>query len=601
MSIAITEDHRALADTVSDFLAKHESRAAARALLEARRRGEPALLRRARRARLARAARARGVRRIGLRPPGAGRRRRGARPRPRPGRRSCRRWSPARCSPPPATDELKPRGCPAWPTAPSRRGRARRVGRAPRRHAARLGRRRARRRAGRRAARAGRRRRRGRRRARPPASPSTSRRTSIRPAAAGRGHASTARRPTSCPARASCWSTSPARSSRPRPPASPASAPSRRPSTPRQREQFGRPIAMFQAVKHHCANMLVATELATAAVWDAAAGRRRRAATSSRTPRRSRPRSRCRPPTSARNLNIQVHGGIGFTWEHDAHLYLRRASALEAIIDAETAAIATTDLDRAGASAATGRSICRPRPRRSATRCRPSSPRPKALDAAAQRDRADRDRLRHAALAQAVGSRRRRRRAAGHRAGVQRRRASSGPRYGITGWVILTLIQHATDDQVARWVPLRAAPRRSCGASCSASPTPAPTRPASRPRRPGSTAAGWSTARRSGRAAPTSPGCGLATVRTEPRRAEAQRHHDDGHRHARRGRRGAAAEDAERRLGVQRGVLQRRVRPRRRRRRPGRRRLDGRPGDARQREREHRWRFAAACRCPARR
>src|SRR5258707_5304789 len=36
------------------------------------------------------------------------------------------------------------------------------------------------------------------------------------------------------------------------------------------REQFGRPIGMFQAVKHHCANMLVAAELATAAVWDAA-------------------------------------------------------------------------------------------------------------------------------------------------------------------------------------------------------------------------------------------------------------------------------------------------------------------------------------------
>src|SRR5258708_2393621 len=36
------------------------------------------------------------------------------------------------------------------------------------------------------------------------------------------------------------------------------------------REQFGRPIAMFEAVKHHCANMLVACELATAAVWDAA-------------------------------------------------------------------------------------------------------------------------------------------------------------------------------------------------------------------------------------------------------------------------------------------------------------------------------------------
>ncbi len=38
----------------------------------------------------------------------------------------------------------------------------------------------------------------------------------------------------------------------------------------KDRLQFGRPIAMFQAVKHHCANMLVAAELATAAVWDAA-------------------------------------------------------------------------------------------------------------------------------------------------------------------------------------------------------------------------------------------------------------------------------------------------------------------------------------------
>ena len=38
----------------------------------------------------------------------------------------------------------------------------------------------------------------------------------------------------------------------------------------KERQQFGRPIAMFQAVKHHCANMLVATEQATAAVWDAA-------------------------------------------------------------------------------------------------------------------------------------------------------------------------------------------------------------------------------------------------------------------------------------------------------------------------------------------
>ena len=38
----------------------------------------------------------------------------------------------------------------------------------------------------------------------------------------------------------------------------------------KERIQFGRPIAMFQAVKHHCANMAVATEMATAATWDAA-------------------------------------------------------------------------------------------------------------------------------------------------------------------------------------------------------------------------------------------------------------------------------------------------------------------------------------------
>ncbi len=46
----------------------------------------------------------------------------------------------------------------------------------------------------------------------------------------------------------------------------------------------------------------------------------------------------------------------------------------------------------------------------------------------------------------------RRHRAAGDRGGVQAPRASSKPSYSITGWVILTLIQHGTDDQVARWV-----------------------------------------------------------------------------------------------------------------------------------------------------
>ena len=91
------------------------------------------------------------------------------------------------------------------------------------------------------------------------------------------------------------------------------------------REQFGRPIGSFQAVKHHLANMLVATELATAAAWDAA----RLAAG---------PEADLAAAVAAAvaldayqftaRKNIQVLGGIGFTWEHDAHLYLRRAGAL---------------------------------------------------------------------------------------------------------------------------------------------------------------------------------------------------------------------------------------------------------------------------------
>ena len=113
----------------------------------------------------------------------------------------------------------------------------------------------------------------------------------------------------------------------------------------KEREQFGRPIAMFQAVKHHCANMLVATELSTAAVWDAAraadAGGDQFSYTAAMAATLALPAA-----DLCANLNIQVHGGIGFTWEHDAHIYLRRAIALVAIVDPESAAIAATDLNR---------------------------------------------------------------------------------------------------------------------------------------------------------------------------------------------------------------------------------------------------------------
>ena len=96
----------------------------------------------------------------------------------------------------------------------------------------------------------------------------------------------------------------------------------------KNREQFGRPVGSFQAVKHICANMLAAAELATAAAWDAArvgtagAGAQLAAAVAAEVAIEAYVR--------CAELNIQVHGGIGFTWEHDAHLYLRRALSLRA-------------------------------------------------------------------------------------------------------------------------------------------------------------------------------------------------------------------------------------------------------------------------------
>ena len=95
------------------------------------------------------------------------------------------------------------------------------------------------------------------------------------------------------------------------------------------REQFGRAIGSFQAIKHHCANMLVATELATAATWDAA----RSDEGDDQADLASAVAAALALPAFERcaSLNIQIHGGMGYTWEHDAHLYLRRAAALTAL------------------------------------------------------------------------------------------------------------------------------------------------------------------------------------------------------------------------------------------------------------------------------
>ncbi len=99
------------------------------------------------------------------------------------------------------------------------------------------------------------------------------------------------------------------------------------------RHQFGRPIGQFQAVKHRCARMLVAAEQATAAVWDAA-----RALAGGETGGEFAAAAAAVLATEAAvsctHECIQVLGGIGYTWEHDAHLYYRRAMTLRALLSA---------------------------------------------------------------------------------------------------------------------------------------------------------------------------------------------------------------------------------------------------------------------------
>jgi alkylation response protein AidB-like acyl-CoA dehydrogenase len=96
----------------------------------------------------------------------------------------------------------------------------------------------------------------------------------------------------------------------------------------RERHQFGRPIGSFQAVKHKCADMLVKVELAQAAATEAA-----RAAAGDPDAAPLPQAAAVAHAVCSESLmfvaaeNIQVHGGIGFTWEHPAHLYFRRAKA----------------------------------------------------------------------------------------------------------------------------------------------------------------------------------------------------------------------------------------------------------------------------------
>ena len=217
------------------------------------------------------------------------------------------------------------------------------------------------------------------------------------------------------------------------------------------REQFGRVIGTFQAVKHHCANMLVAAELATASVYDAAH------AVAAEAPADQVCLAAAAAVTQTMEaavlnaeLNVQVHGGIGFTWEHDAQLFVRRAVALAGYLNVDWATRDVAALRLAGVVRTHGLELpVEAEQYRESTRSAaaeflalegearrakmietgyvmPHWPTPYGREASA---------LEQLVIEQEFEA-----------VGLER------PEYGITGWVILTIIQHGTDEQVGRWV-----------------------------------------------------------------------------------------------------------------------------------------------------
>jgi alkylation response protein AidB-like acyl-CoA dehydrogenase len=194
---------------------------------------------------------------------------------------------------------------------------------------------------------------------------------------------------------------------------------------------------------------LVAAESAVAAVWDAA-----RAAGQDEEQFRlmAAVAAALAFPAYLRNaeLNIQVHGGIGFTWEHDAHLHMRRALVLAALTGGD--APARDVFERTAAGVRRANSLDLPAEAEELrTHIRADAAEIAALDEKAQRDKLIETGYIMPHWPKPWG------RAAGaveqlvieeeFRAACIKR-----PDYSITGWVILTLIQHGTPAQIQRFV-----------------------------------------------------------------------------------------------------------------------------------------------------
>jgi alkylation response protein AidB-like acyl-CoA dehydrogenase len=216
------------------------------------------------------------------------------------------------------------------------------------------------------------------------------------------------------------------------------------------RVQFGRPIGQFQAVKHRCADAAVRLEAARAVVWDAARALDARdegwqvsvAVAAARGPEAA---------SSCAKDCIQVLGGIGYTWEHDAHLYLKRATADVALL--QPAHTAKRELARLAAAGQRRTLRIELPPEAEAFRAEvrafladltsrdksewnaaiagagylvPHWPRPYGLDASA---------VQQLVIDEEFAAVR-----------VRRRHLQ------VAGWVLPTIISHGTDEQQQRWV-----------------------------------------------------------------------------------------------------------------------------------------------------
>ena len=215
----------------------------------------------------------------------------------------------------------------------------------------------------------------------------------------------------------------------------------------RVREQFGRAIGSFQSIKHHLANMLATSQLAVATAWDAA-----RAGTAVD----QGDLASCVAGATAFDAyvanaekSLQIHGGIGFTWEHDCHLYLRRSQSIRALYG-------TVDIarDMVYAAAASGLR------REYAVALPPEAEqfRREARTFVAEYQQTPKSE-RRALLVDSGYLMPHWRRPFGRAAGPIEQLVIDEeftdvepPNLGIGGWVTLTLLQHSTDEQIGRWI-----------------------------------------------------------------------------------------------------------------------------------------------------